>query len=729
MAEALETSSSPKDIASILVERASVYEALGQSVAARQDIQAAVEKDATNEKAQAAARLLFPVNITEEKDPRVDLFRTYLERLSPAETGTGTETQMGAADIKVFCSSSDFISVLMACGMQDTPPSVRATAYMVLTRLFHPPQEKDYPMTFIIEQCAKSFSHCLGSGKNKAKLLAFQTLYALFQTSMTVGATILSQDGVVQDCMDVIEFEVVEVQLAMANVLAIASSDKTCQKLIVKYGSGWLAKIASRPSSDERLKAVVGTTLTKLQAQGAETSDPSTAAPEEDKSESLQEAMRHMNISSGDLVESMKAIVKSKSEDATVVLNAVEGLAYSTLESKVKESLVKDAMFMKSLVALAINAANTNSNPLLFGIGTILLNITMYRPVLDEQQQQMKKLRDLANAKNSKTSSTGDDPKESDKAVEVRVQLAVDHGAALALMVLAKSTSQNIRIVAASTYHQLVTPQTTRGTLLQQGIVKALLPLTTSQQDPQCSLMASQSLAKLAITTDPRLAFGSHHPQSLVRPFLSLCKQDNSQLCQFEGLMALTNLASVDDEVRLQIFNEQGMTVFENLQLSNNTMVQRAATEMVCNMTFCDPVFDMYSNAQQPGSQNKVRLLMILSDHEDERTRKAASGALAILANSKGTCEMMTHIDRGYERIARLLEKEEVVDVQHRGVEIVRCMVHHLEKEAVEGLVNEKVDKKLIAIVKECQVAVVRAAAMEVLKLLAGHGAVIRSNQ
>ncbi|OAD72375.1 hypothetical protein PHYBLDRAFT_181815 [Phycomyces blakesleeanus NRRL 1555(-)] len=721
MTNALEESTNNKDTSSILLERASVYEALGQSELARKDVQLATEKDTTNTKAKEIADRLSKKSLATAptpKDSRVDRFRSFLERISDSTKTT---------EIKQFCSSPEFVSVLTACGEEDTPTEVRAAAYMFLTKLLNPgPNATQYPMSFIIEQCAKCFSHCMDTGKNVDKLLAFRTLNALFQTNITVGAAILAQEGVVEEIMDVIEFEVLDVQIAIANVLAIASSDSSCQKVIVKYGSGWLAKTASRSSTDERLKAIIGTTLTKLQAQGASATAQKVPGNTETKDESLEDAMRHMNLKNADLTESMKNVLKNQAQDGSVVLNAVEGLAYSSLESNVKDSLVKDGKFMKSLVAVAINAANTNSNPLLFGIGTILANITMYRPVLDEQQQQMKKLRDLANAKSSDKAVPSDDPLETDNAVETRIKLAVDHSSALALMVMAKSTSSNIRMVAAQTYHNLVTPQATRGKLLQQGIVKSLLPLAGSQKDPQCAIVASQALAKLAITTDPRLAFGPEHSLDLVRPFLSLCKDDSNQLRQFEGLMALTNLASVDDNVRQAIFQEQGLVIFENLQLSNNTMVQRAATEMLCNMTFCDPVFDLYSDSNKPGTQNKIRLLMILSDHDDEATRRAASGTLAILANAKGTCEMMARIDKGYERISRLMNEDEIVDVQHRGIEIVRCMIMHLEKDAVVPLVAEEVDKKLVCIVKTCQTNVVRSAAMDVLKLMVAHGAKLK---
>lgn len=692
--------------ATILLNRATVYESLNIPEKASQDARFALNLDSSLE--PKVKQLLERSNpAPKPQDPRVESFQHHLSALEGADT----------AYIRSFVSSSDFVSVLTACGTVDTPPRVKSLAFMILTKLFNPSSSEKYPFTYIIEQCAACFSHCIDQGKNEAKLLAYNTLIAIFQTSMTVGSAILCQEGTVEEMMDVVEFETLPVQLAVAQLLTIASSDKSCRKQILKYAVDWLVNMAGRSKTDPQLKAAAGTALTKLKAQP----DDESVKKEEQPVESLEETMKRMHLTNESLVDSLQDIIKSKSSDASLILNAVEGLAYACLKPEIKDKLGKDAEFLKCLSTLALSTTNhtdANSNPLLFGIGTIFSNLTMYRPVMDEQQKQMKKLRDLANAKQQAAGGGAakedeNDPRENDDAVEARIKLCIQNGAALALMVLSKNTSVNLRAVAAQTYFNLVTPQSVRGQLLQQGIVKALLPLSRSD------IVASQALAKLAITADPRLAFQGDMVLDLVRPFLELCKDTNSQLRQFEGLMALTNLASVDDRVRLMIEDADGMSVFENLQLSNNDMVQRAATEMVCNMSFCEPVFERYSDPAR--SQNRIRLLMILSDSEDPATRRAASGALAILANSPGTCDMILKVDKCYERIARWVEPEETVDVQHRGVEIIRCLIAH-KKDVVTDLVKEQVDKKLVLLVKNCQAQVVRSAAMEVLKLFVENG-------
>lgn len=750
---------------STLIKRAKLYQKLGQLNEAKNDLQAVLQREPNNSEAIDTLQQLMKTGSSSSiatAEPNKDGNNTITEDLEVKRLREYLSTTLAdpsdTKKIKAFVSSPDFIKVLTACGSPPSPdnaitPNLRAVSFMILTKLFNPGQDylenKDkngnqstYPLTFIIEQCAACFSHCLGTGKNADKLLAYRTLYALFQTNITVGAAILCQEGIVEDMMDVIDFEIMDVQLAIMDVLSVGSSDTSCRKLIIKHASGWLAKTAA--SKDEKkvqIKAIAATTLTKLHGQISMQSNSNQQQSEEDQLDSsLENAMKGVNLNNDNLVDNFKKIITSQSTiNMSMVMNAIEGLAYSSMDPGVKESIANDSPFLKSLMALTIHEASKQSNPLLFGIGTIFLNVTMYRPILSEQQKQMKKLRDLANAKkttnNNNSNKNEEDVREQDKAVDQRVQKLVDSGCSMALLVLSKNNSLNIRTVAAQTYLNLVTPQTTRGKLLQQGIVKGLLPLAVTSKGMEeekergegYRVVAAQALAKLAITTNPSLAFTPEQSLDLVKPFLNLCKEE-SQLRQFEGLMALTNMASMNDYIRDKIDREDGMSLFENLQLSSNDMVQRAATEMVCNMTFCESVFDRYTDVNKPGAQNKIRLLMILSDHEDVATRKAASGALAILGNHPGACTMMKNVDKGYERISRLLDHDENIEVQHRGIEIIRCMVNHLGKEVVVPFVElGSVDKKLVEIVKNCQVNAVRGAAMEVLKLLVNNGVQLKA--
>lgn len=59
-------------------------------------------------------------------------------------------------------------------------------------------------------------------------------------------------------------------------------------------------------------------------------------------------------------------------------------------------------------------------------------------------------------------------------------------------------------------------------------------------------------------------------------------------LQQFEALLALTNLALFSEETAKLMIKGNGLSTIEMLQLSNNAMIQRAATELICNLVIYD---------------------------------------------------------------------------------------------------------------------------------------------
>ncbi len=70
----------------------------------------------------------------------------------------------------------------------------------------------------------------------------------------------------------------------------------------------------------------------------------------------------------------------------------------------------------------------------------------------------------------------------------------------------------------------------------------------------------------------------------LVRPVLKLLKVENTALENFEALMALTNLASLGENVRKRILKEDGFANIEHYMYDEHRMLRRAATECICNL-------------------------------------------------------------------------------------------------------------------------------------------------
>jgi len=135
--------------------------------------------------------------------------------------------------------------------------------------------------------------------------------------------------------------------------------------------------------------------------------------------------------------------------------------------------------------------------------------------------------------------------------------------------------------------------------------------------------------------------------------------------------MALTNLASVSPEMATRVAEAKGlMNKIEVLLLHENTMVQRAATELLCNLMTCDSVFERYSGEGSPSpapvsasgsaesagedakptssiASSRLHILLALSDVPDVSTRVAASGALAMLTSSPSASRALLGLEKG----------------------------------------------------------------------------------
>ncbi|GAB5592578.1 SWI5-dependent HO expression protein 4 [Umbelopsis nana] len=728
-------------VAKILIQRACMLIKLGRRDDAMTDIRTAVQRDGGNKDIVKTAESLIQQMYTDIKEsqtrqnpvqdapadsPKLRRFKDIIKSISDSDNES--------SNINKLIVTKDFVDVLQSCGDPTEPSDVRTAAIIIITSILNSHSMSDKLdngsslLSKVTNIAATCFRQCLDSGKAADKIVAFATLTVLFQANLAVGADIFNQQGLLEDIMDTIDFEKIEVQIAFADTLAQACSDAHCRKHISKNCSHWLATIASSKSQkDSKLHIAASVALTKL--SNANDKAPDSTGLDSSATDSgvdqLASAMREHSISREQLSETFKVAIKDDHTGTSQLLVAVEGLAYNSMQAAVKDSLVDDVQFLDSIFKLAQN--KDSSGAMMFGIGTILANVTGYLPVLSEEQKQMKKLRDLANAKGAakggqRPTEERDDPRDQDEAVNARIQKVVKQGIVPALIGLSRSSSDNIQAVTSQTFLNIVTPQTTRGTIVQQGGAKCLMRIVGARQPDKEDYikLASQALAKIAITMDPRIAFPGQAAHDLVKPLLQLC-HDDSSLRNFEALMALTNLASMDENIRARICIEKGLPVIEGLQFSDNTMIRRAATELLCNMMFTGPVFEAYSDPKQPGAQAKIKLLLALSDVDDFETRRAASGALAILANSAGTCAMIVK-ENGYERISQLLDKEENVEVQHRGIELTRCLLDHGNKEAAAGLAQTAAHIKLVDIVKNCKVQPVRAAAMEVLKQFSQNG-------
>jgi hypothetical protein len=482
----------------------------------------------------------------------------------------------------------------------------------------------------------KTISNWLNSTKAVEKTTSLLALSALFQANASYASFILISSGVLEDIMEMIEFETIDVQLATIEMLSSASFDSESRKRIAVHCITYLSKLSS--GSNPKLKAAASNALVKFMFADKE--------------------LETRLMADDRFVEAFISNLRSTTADASVKFEAVEALAYLSLRGKVKERIISDEALLRSLNSLA----KTEKRTLQYGLASIWANISSFKPRLTDEEKQMLKLREVAGEAISK-----DDPNDTDEAVTKRTLKLASSGVVAALNIINKDASPGVGEVLARVLLNLSADKRNRGRMVQDGAVKTLITLTTKATDAG-KIFASHALARIAITTDPTIAFKGQRAAELIRPLLALCSGEN-QLQQFEGLLALTNLASFDDDVRTRIVLAKGMKVIEFLQFSDNDLVRRAATEALCNMMLDPTVFQSYADPAAPG---RLRMLIALCDVEDFETRRAASGALAILSSHPDACRHIVEETRGLDVMMGLIFGDENEEILLRGVECVK---------------------------------------------------------
>lgn len=424
---------------------------------------------------------------------------------------------------------------------------------------------------------------------------------------------------------------------------------------------------------------------------------------------------------------------------------SVEGLAYASVQPKVKESLARNAELLKKLVKVLSDAPPKSS--LTFGCLSIFVNLTRYLPALSEEDKQIAQLRAYANA----SGGAGDpDPLSDNAHVTERCRLVFEAGIVPVLVTRSKDGSPASLGLVVAIVHAIAATQSLRGRLAQQGAVRMLLAAwsalasvaeESAQSTPGSTLklpspnhptpllptppgsdgsvaaaqhtrrLAAHALARILVSTDPSLVFGGDGLRAAaadraVRPLASLLQEPDSTssaftsrtrdlLPTFEALLALTNLASGDQKDAddgsgiANTITQLAFPATEELLLSSNVLVARAAAELVCNLARSPPVARLYGaddsiTASEKGrARNRLHVLVALAGSTDARTRSAAGGALAFLTAYPSIVEAVLALERGVTIILALCTEDdekkavsvEWEDLAHRGAAILGNMM------------------------------------------------------
>lgn len=147
--------------------------------------------------------------------------------------------------------------------------------------------------------------------------------------------------------------------------------------------------------------------------------------------------------------------------------------------------------------------------------------------------------------------------------------------------------------------------------------------------------------------------------------------------------------------------------VMYELMYADNHMIQRAASELLCNLIFEQSVYE-----ECAASQGKQTIIIALCDAEDFETRRAAGGILAALCTC--TDVVMGMNDRGIQVVLGLIADGQV-ELIHRGLECCKylCANKDVGKKVVsmngidiiKKIVTERREREVIECALECMLS------------------------
>jgi len=500
----------------------------------------------------------------------------------------------------------------------------------------------------------------------ESKVRLVSAITTLLQNAPELGNTQL-KDGVLQMMLVMARSDEYVQQLVASEAIIAAASKKKDATAIVTQGLDILKTLYKSKNDHIKVRALVG--LCKLGASGG--NDASLRPFADGSSTKLAEACRRYLINPG--------------KDNDLRRWAAEGLSFLTLDAEVKERLIEDEAAIRALVELG----KTGKQNVAYGVLSTLVNLTNS---FDKQEINPEM---LELAKFAKQHIPEDHELDDQDFVDKRIFVLGNLGITTALVALCKTESKNMKELIARVLNAVCNVQELRGLVVQQGGSKALVVLALEGTE-RGQRLAAQALSRIGITQDPAIAFPGNRACDVIRPICQLLDVDCESLENFEALMALGNLAGLNESVRSRILKDTNFIQgIENYMYEDHLLIRRAAVQCWTNLCVSE-----LQVKRCEGENDKVKYCVLMcGDDSDVEVVKAASGALAMLTEaSSKICEKVFNSLQWEDCLLSLLANTDV-EITLRGVVIIHNMVMSESKEVVQKLVDTQIMDVLQALI------------------------------
>ncbi|ABN64285.2 protein required for mother cell-specific HO expression [Scheffersomyces stipitis CBS 6054] len=383
-------------------------------------------------------------------------------------------------------------------------------------------------------------------------------------------------------------------------------------------------------------------------------------------------------------------------EDARNIEVCVEGLAYLSLNTSVKQHLRQDEVLIELLLKILKDSSSgakkqRNDSSLVYGILVLISNLAKLKDPNDKGSDRSTAsfLKGFATPSGSRTK----DKEEDQDAIQLfNRSLLKDHKIIEIISVLkiykeedgtAPQIQQNnlLRQFIFILHTLSMNPQrAVKEEIVKQGGLNVILgylikystvskatgetrPISSSAELIDTRMLAIRALAKILISVNPSLSFKKYDIKTSV-PFLvellgpdisvytgSLDTQsanekylfDFTNLDKYESLMALTNLSSNEDtQLQGLILRRTYDTYLNNFIIDSDIPpVQKASWELISNLITQTSLLAKFFNLEDKDSYKRLDLLIKLLNSKDEELQIVIAG---LLANATSEFDMISEI-------------------------------------------------------------------------------------
>ena len=417
-----------------------------------------------------------------------------------------------------------------------------------------------------------------------------------------------------------------------------------------------------------------------------------------------------------------------KSSDSGMISKGVESLGYMLSNTKVKQAICGDHQILSNILGKALElgtGAGKGSKDTVgvYGLCNILQNLTMsnfdkQKDKLKEMEvtpEQWKEFEKITKMAKSESNDTPDTP----QLVADRVQcLCLKHKGIEAIVHLCDVLIENKHKIKghleiAQTFCNITSVQEPNnvGTMIKSKIVqcgglKSLINLhdvCSPQEDKTKSKKAKnkskpidpveallgQAISRILIYTNPSLLPHST-VLSCIQPLVANIRKSKDNLKEFEALMALTNILSLQDDSILSKVCNNHIRDIEYCQFSSHELVRQAATECFCNMIYHDEFIKYIIH----NDGDKLRLWLafaqanidpseqyIADDDEDVEaddittleTSRAACGGLAMMCSVPVIANLMIKHD-ALAVMEKILKHSQNEEIRVRAIHCIKAL-------------------------------------------------------